>query len=66
VDGSFLGFFCIHSGRDGAAAERWIAAIPFWFPILIFSVVLFLVWRKTRPKIKAGGAFPVEVVEKHG
>ena len=34
--------------------------VPYWFLIVIFSVVLFFVWRKTRPKPQ-GGAFPVEV-----
>jgi len=40
------------------------ATVPYWFLILIFSGVLWIVWRKTRPKPK-GGAFPV-VVEKGG
>ena len=33
---------------------------PYWFLILVFSGVLWIVWRRTRPKPK-GGAFPVEV-----
>jgi len=32
--------------------------VPFWFLILIFSGVLWFVWRRSAPKRK-GGAFPV-------
>ena len=32
--------------------------IPFWFLTLLATLLLWLVWRKTRPKLK-GGAFPV-------
>jgi len=33
--------------------------IPFWLLLLIFSSLLFLVWRKTRPKNDPRTAFPV-------
>ena len=37
--------------------------LPYWFLVLIFSGLLWLIWRRTRPKPK-GGAFPVEVQRK--
>ncbi len=33
--------------------------IPLWFPTLLSAVLLWFVWRKTRPKL-VGKAFPVE------
>jgi hypothetical protein len=49
----YLGFF-LKIGPD----ENYVA-IPFYFPTLISAALLWLVWRKTRPKAK-GRAFPVE------
>jgi hypothetical protein len=45
----------------GPRYGQWMAAVPFWFLIVVFSAVLFVVWRKTRPKIDPKTAFPVEV-----
>ncbi len=54
----FCGFGYGHA--EGALSdERWVA-VPYYFLILVFSGVLLIVWRKTRPR-KVGGAFPVEV-----
>ena len=33
---------------------------PWWFLILVFSAILYVVWRKTRPR-GTGRAFPVEL-----
>ena len=41
--------------------DEFELAVPYWFLILIFSAVLFFVWRKTRPKLNPKMAFPVEV-----
>ena len=35
--------------------------IPYWFLILLNSVVLFFVWRKTRPAHNPKTAFPVDL-----
>ena len=45
--------FSIISTHD----EMWLT-IPFWFPTTISAAVLWLVWRKTRPRPRG---FPVEV-----
>ena len=51
---SSLGFFVRHFG------SVTILVVPYWFLILVFSGLLWLVWRRTPPK-PTGGAFPVEV-----
>ncbi len=51
---SFLGFG-YYSGFSITTIE-----VPYWFLILVFSALLFVVWRKTRPPVK-GRAFPVEL-----
>lgn len=38
---------------------RYCAYIPFWFLTLLSSLLLFFVWRKTRPG-NSGRAFPIE------
>ena len=43
----------------------WLS-MPYWFLIVVFSAVLFFVWRKTRPKINPQMAFPVELGRPHG
>ena len=52
--GHHLGFGYLYGSY-----EKHIA-LPFWFLILVFSGLLWFVWRQTRPKPN-GGAFPVEV-----
>ena len=39
--------------------DRTLFTIPFWFPTTISALLLWWVWRKTRPPVK-GRAFPVE------
>jgi hypothetical protein len=43
--------------------EHRYMAIPLWFPTALFAGLLWLVWRKTRPKYNGKG-FPVEIGEK--
>ena len=44
----------------GFSLEPWSSAtIPLWFPTLLFALLLWFVWRKTKAK-PVGGAFPVE------
>jgi len=58
----FLGFSVNNTSED-RTYSAWEAGIPFWFMAILFSVALFVVWRKTRPKPQSG-AFPVEVKAK--
>ena len=53
----FLGF----SFRHILASDMYMYmfGVPYWFLLIIFSAVLFVVWRKTG-KPKPGRAFPVE------
>ena len=37
--------------------------VPLYFPTLLSALLLWLVWRKTRPKYNGKG-FPVEVGDK--
>ena len=37
----------------------WDVKIPLWFPTLLSTLLLWFVWRKTRPRLE-GRAFPVE------
>ena len=46
-------------GFDHRASAFTRFAVPYWFTILVSAALLWLVWRKTRPKPK-GRAFPVE------
>jgi hypothetical protein len=55
-DHDFLGF-SVQTYRFNARFFR-SCGIPFWFVIVIFSTVLFFVWRKTR-KVNPATAFPV-------
>jgi hypothetical protein len=43
----------------------WFVWVPLWFPILLFALLLWFVWRKTKAK-PVGRAFPVEPVGKLG
>jgi hypothetical protein len=54
---SFLGFG-VGLGAHGYALA---ISIPDWFLILVFSSLLFLVWRKTRPNPHPQTAFPIEI-----
>jgi hypothetical protein len=56
-DFSFLGFGLAHN--MAMATHGYLLCAPYWFLLLVFSALLLLVWRKTRPA-KPGGAFPVE------
>ena len=38
----------------------WYAIIPFWFPTLLSTALLWITWRTTRPKPVERG-FPVDV-----
>jgi len=40
-------------------------SMPLWFLILVFSAILFVVWRKTRGGVRTAAAFPVEVEKQH-
>jgi hypothetical protein len=44
-------------------ATSYSLTVPLWFPTLLSSLLLWLVWRKTRPKY-GGRGFPVEVAGK--
>jgi hypothetical protein len=59
----FLGFGYEHGTTSN---EYRSVFVPYWFLIVVFSAALFVVCRKTRPKINPKMAFPVEVGEKHG
>jgi hypothetical protein len=39
--------------------QSWVLFVPFWFPTLLSTLLLCLVWRKTRPK-HLGRGFPVD------
>jgi hypothetical protein len=54
TDYQFLGF--VYEPRP----SQWIVIIPLWFPTLLSTMLLWFVWRKTRPKY-SGNGFPVEV-----
>jgi len=49
-------------GGAGPVGKVYYLIFPYWFLILIFSVILFFVRRKTRPKRNTGMAFPIEVM----
>jgi len=55
-DIGFLGF-----GYSGPPYGPHALFMPYWFLILVFSSVLFIVWRRTRPKVNPATAFPVEM-----
>jgi hypothetical protein len=56
---AFAGFRFEKGIFGSEATEQYLGSIPFWFLILIFSISLYFVWRKTKPKI--GAAFPVVI-----
>jgi len=53
------GFGVQHRGRDHYYDTSLV--VPFWFLNVVFSAILFVVWRKTGAKVRAAAAFPVEV-----
>ena len=55
---SFLGFRYLHERDTTHTSTRLIA--PWWFLIVVFSAILYVVWRKTQPR-GTGRAFPVEL-----
>jgi len=42
--------------------RRDSGCVPFWFLTVFSTILLFFVWRKTRPKINPANAFPVEII----
>jgi len=46
-------------GIDGEYDSRWLQ-VPYYLLVLLFGLVLFFAWRKTRPRTTYG-AFPVEL-----
>ena len=54
TDYHFAGFAC-----DPVKGRNWTVIIPLWFPTLLSTLLLWLAWRKIRPKPQG---FPVEVV----
>ena len=56
----FLGFFYVNN-FDGPEPLLYRLDIPYWFLVLYFSILLVLVYRKTRPKPNPATAFPVEM-----
>lgn len=59
---SFVGFVYLPLSAVGFGLDAWAVGVPMWCPTLVCALVLWLVWRKTRPKY-AGRAFPVEPAE---
>ncbi len=55
---SILGFAYSHTSTR--LDTYYLLGVPWWFLILVFSAILYLVWRKTRPR-RTGRAFPVEL-----
>jgi hypothetical protein len=49
-----------YTSEDGSAVD-----VSYWLLIVFFSIPLFVVWRKTQPKINPKMGFPVEVKVKH-
>ena len=55
----FLGFdYCY--GESRSEIYRNYIEVSYWFLIVVFSLALLYVWRKTRPKPNPATAFPVE------
>ena len=64
---SFLGldfrYFQFGTGHSQfGTGDLYVLDVPYWLLIVVFSTVLFFVWRKTRPKPNPKTAFPVEVL----
>src|ERR1035437_5317203 len=57
-----LGFAIGHVNNKFTGQEFWELGVPFWFLVVVSSLTLWLVWRKTRAKAKAR-AFPVELAK---
>ncbi|MCL2639464.1 MAG: hypothetical protein FWD53_01330 [Phycisphaerales bacterium] len=53
----FLGF--AYQSWPSSIGAPWYVGIPFWFPSLLSAVLLWFIWRQTRPKTEGRG-FPVE------
>lgn len=60
ADYAYFGFSYRHGRQltNPPAFDPAIVTIPLWFPTLLSSGLLWLAWRKTRPKPRG---FPVEV-----
>ena len=58
-----FGYFGERHGSD--VAQFRFVAVPFWLLTPLSAILLWLVWRKTRPKVK-GRAFPVELKQPSG
>jgi hypothetical protein len=59
-----LGGFALSTGLMGPPdGKGWKVHIPLFFPTLLSAPLLWLVWRKTRPKY-SGKGFPVEVEDR--
>jgi hypothetical protein len=58
----FLGFYLGYGPSPGTAGAMAVL-IPLWFPIFLSALLLWLVWRKTRPKYNGKG-FPIESTAK--
>jgi hypothetical protein len=56
----FLGFAYEPYGPPFRSLSFVWVRIPLWFPTLVSGGLLWLVWRKTRPRYKPGTGFPVE------
>jgi hypothetical protein len=59
-DSTFLGFRIGNNGGMSSGAFFEVR-VPHWSLIVVFSLVLFFVWRKTRPNPHPQSAFPVEL-----
>jgi len=67
-NGTFLGFLYSHNVSlgnqiingvwEGPKSEIWGVTVPYWFLLVVFSLLLLFVWRKTGQK-KMGQGFPV-------
>ena len=58
----FMGFgFIRYAGERDAFG--YMFAMPYWFLFVVFSAILFFVWRKTGEP-KPGRAFPVEMANR--
>ena len=60
-----LGFGFVNEKMWGQEQRVVLITIPFWCPTTLCAALLWLVWRKTRPKA-VGRAFPVEVAKLSG
>jgi len=62
---SYLGFYSQMIGGGAYPYPMRVLGVPYWFLIVVFSALLYVVWRKTRSKANPKSAFPVEVERQH-